>query len=84
MYVYPQIRRKKFFKENDLEEMRGEGEKDALQKAASWRWGHQYTMEPGLTCTHSSEALLGPVSILQNGEASTLMKIEPFILETSL
>jgi hypothetical protein len=38
-------------------------------------------MEPGLTLTLSSEALIGPVSILKNGKMSTLMKIEPVILE---
>lgn len=40
-------------------------------------------MEPRLTLTLSSEALIGPVSILKNGKMSTLMKIEQFILETS-
>lgn len=37
-------------------------------------------MEPGLTCTHSSEAIIGPVTILKNGKASTLMKIESWKL----
>lgn len=36
-----------------------------------------------MTLTLSSEALIGPVSILKNGKMSTLMKTEQFILETS-
>lgn len=40
-------------------------------------------METSLTLTLSSEALIGPVSILKNGKMSTLMKTEQFILETS-
>lgn len=41
-------------------------------------------MEPGLTLILSSETLTGLVSILKNGKMSTLMKIEPFVLETSI
>lgn len=41
-------------------------------------------MEPGLTLILSSEALIGPKSILKHGKMSTLMKTEPFIPETSI
>lgn len=41
-------------------------------------------MKPGLTLTLPPQVLIGPASILKNGKMSTLMKIETFILKTSI
>ena len=43
----------------------------------------QCGMEPGPD-TFSSKALTEPVRILKNSKVSTLMKMESFILETSI
>lgn len=41
-------------------------------------------MKPGLTLTLPPQVLIGPANILKNGKMSTLMKIETFILKTSI
>lgn len=39
MYIL-RVEERHFVKKKNLEEMGGEGDKDALQKVASWKWGH--------------------------------------------